>query len=347
MKNYGLILPEKIETREEGAAHVFGASGIEGRVVNALGDWTTFLSLKEPQSKYGVETNGCSYYGSENALESLEYLLTGVQPNYSERYPINVGYRKGKIDPYRGANPHDTLEILRNESGLLEEGRAPWTGDIDTVEKYYSLDTAPLLPVGKRYYKSWVIRHEWVFLGGTPQEKRAKLKEALTKGAVCVSVHAWKQNDKGVFYKPRGSRDNHWCQLVSAHDGEPYKIFDSYDTYVKPLDPLYDFSVAKIFYLTRTPFLFTKNLYYGLIDPTVADLQKALISLNYAIPHAVTTVYGGETRDAVALFQKHNGISDNGTHFGPQTRLALNKALRPNLNVLDALIVTLRTYAGI
>jgi peptidoglycan hydrolase-like protein with peptidoglycan-binding domain len=86
---------------------------------------------------------------------------------------------------------------------------------------------------------------------------------------------------------------------------------------------------AKRYAITYTPHLFLKNLYFQIVDSEVAYLQKALIQLGYPIPHATTNVYGIETRAAVWRFQMSKGIVDDGSHFGPRTRQALNVALNP------------------
>ena len=134
---------------------------------------------------------------------------------------------------------------------------------------------------------------------------------------------------KGFYIKPAGTTDGHLTNLVRTEGDLPYDILDSYDTFVKKLDPLFDFSIAKVIFLTPKPHLFLKNLYYQQIDEEVRHLQKALVSLKYLIPHAVTNIFGTETRSAVMAFQRDHNIADDGSHFGPRTRLALNTKLNP------------------
>jgi hypothetical protein len=136
--NYGLLLPEKIETREEGADHVLGSTNLPEPVILPSGDWTPYLPDREPQNVNGEETYACTYYGTLSALEMLDR-FDNEQTNYSDRYAANVGYRLGKINPAVGANPHDTAEVIRKESGLVSETEAPWGSP------FYSLDTIPLM----------------------------------------------------------------------------------------------------------------------------------------------------------------------------------------------------------
>jgi hypothetical protein len=321
MPNYGLVIPKRVATKEEGAEHILGSSNLQERVINKNGDWIDYLPDREPQRVNGEETNACTYYGTLSALETLDK-FRGETTNYSDRLPANVGKTLGLLNPKSGANPHDTAEVIRKESGMLSEVECPWGSP------YYSLDTAPLLPRAREWYKKRKIAHKWVFFGDkTPEEKRTLLQDALTKGTVCVSVCAWHKRDN-VFYKPEGARDNHWVMLISANEGEPYKIFDSYDAYVKDLDPLYDFYMAKVYFYRPLPF--TKNLWFGMAHDDVRRLQAELVGLGYSIPNGITDYYGVETRKAVWEFQMKNGIASDGKSFGPKTRLALNRVLNPD-----------------
>ena len=93
--------------------------------------------------------------------------------------------------------------------------------------------------------------------------------------------------------------------------------------------------------------VFLKNLYFGLVDNEVAELQRSLVYLGYEIPHAVTIVFGKETKAALAQFQKDKGIADDGSHFGPLTRYALNKELNPAQTLSGAIILFIKTFLPI
>lgn len=349
MKNYGLILPEKIETREEGAEHVLGASTVPGKVINSDGDWMLYLPDREPQSKNGVETYACTVFNTLSAIETVIYKATGVKVNYADRYVANVAKNRGILDPYVGADPHKILEMIRTISGNIIEGRCAWTDDVTTTDKYYNIvgqELANLMTEGAEWYKEWRINHYWLWTGNpTPQQKRALIKDALTKGTVCASVYAWVQQGD-IYIKPDGVGENHWTMIARAEGDLPYKNFDSYDNFVKDLDPLYNFGLAKVIIVTRPVHVFTKNLGFLTEDDEVEHLQRALLSLNYAIPHATTRFYGNETRDAIALFQKANGIlGDEGINFGPRTRYALNRTLNPSTDFIGAASLFFQSYS--
>lgn len=343
-KSYGLVIP-KIETRLEGAEHTLGSIGAP--IINAEGNWIPYLPDREPQSKNGVETQACTVYGTLSALETLVFFHTGKQVNYSDRYIANVAKNRGILDPHGGADPHKIAELIREISGNLREERCAWTADLDTVDKYYSLvgrELADLMLEGTEWYKEWELKHLWVWSGNpTPAQKRELIQEALKRGTVCTSVYAW--NAQGPIYvKPQGAGDNHWQMTAQAKGNEPYDDFDSYDTYLKRLDPLFDFSLAKVYYLTPVAHLFLKNLGWQMTDPEVMELQKALLQLGYTIPHAVTSVYGNETRNALFKFQLDHSIADDGSHFGPRTRQAMNTVLNPSAPFGGSLITYILSF---
>ena len=333
IRNFGLILPKKIETREEGAEHILGAAGLPEPVILPDGNWLPYLPDREPQSK-GFDTYSCTVYAILSAIEEAVFKATGVRVNYADRYVANVAKNRGILTVGLGADPHRMLELIRTITGQLSEEKCPWTDDINTPDKYFGItgqELANLMFDGYKWYDEWVLNHKWVFTFGTPQEKRVKLQDALTKGSVVVSVVAWIFDSvKGYYIKPAGSTDGHLTGLVRVEGDLPYDIFDSYDTYLKKLDPLFDFSIAKVIFLTRKQHLFLKNMYFQMMDEEVKHLQKALVQLGYPIPNGITDLYGVETRSAVHAFQRDSGIEGNfGQNFGPLTRYKMNLALNP------------------
>lgn len=245
MKNYGLIIPP-INTEEEGINYILGSSKLKGEVINPSGDWRPYLPDKEPQNKWGVETMACTAYATLSAIETL-LKFKGYNVNYSDRYLAIVG----GVDPYKGSDPHKIAECIRNTAGCLKEDKLPFSDNIKTPEEYYGVPReiiTQLMKEGQEWWNEWEFHHEWIFRDGKPNEKRLLLQEALTKGSVCVSVSAWHEKN-GVYYKPAGSQDNHWT-LLSASPPLKNFVFDTYDNYEKVLEELYDFAIAKVYYLT-------------------------------------------------------------------------------------------------
>lgn len=247
--NHGLIV-KPITTREEGAEHILGATE---KIINPSGDWSAWPVDKEPQSKNGVETQSCTAYGSLSSIETL-LKFKGHVANYSDRYLAICA----NIDPYAGADPHTTIEAIRNVAGCLPEAKLPFSDDLTSVEDYFKPKpmTDELLSEGKGWWSNWTLRHKWVWSGSpTPQEKRELLKNALKTGTVCVSVLAWKQRNDGLYWKYPAESDGHWVELVKYDENGNPEIFDSYadgegDPFLKTLIPDYNFQIAKVFYLT-------------------------------------------------------------------------------------------------
>lgn len=242
-KQFGLILP-KIETREDGAEHILGASD---PIINSVGDFTQFLPPPEPQSKRGVETQSCADFGTNNALETLIKFKFGLDVNFSDRALAIAA----DTDPNRGTSPHKVAETIRLFFGEVNEDVLPFSDDITSVAQFFSPKPLPqnILNLGKEFLKTYSLRHRWAYNGGSPEAKNLILKNALKVGTVCVSVYAWVfDNDKKVYVKPVGATDNHWVQLI-RYDGDNPVIFDSYDGFIKTLDKNYDFGIAKVYFL--------------------------------------------------------------------------------------------------
>ena len=266
VRSYGLVLPEKIETREEGAEHLLGALGKP--VINPSGDWTPYWPKGEKQNR-GFETNGCTVWATLNAIEALINFKTGMianvfSVNYSDRYLANAAKFKGILNPAIGADPHKIAELIRTVAGCLREDRLPWSDDIKTAADFYDVQNlAELMREGPRWYDEYILNHEWALRGGS---KERELKDALQRGAVCVSVQAWKYDGK-VYVKPDPkSFDNHWTGLM-RYDGSNPIVGDSYPEsegdFEKILAPDYGFNIAKVFYLSEA-------------KPTLNILQKIL-----------------------------------------------------------------------
>ena len=271
MRNFGLIIP-KIETREQGAEHILGSiRKFRGQVINPPRDWSGFLPAGELQSKQ-KESNGCTVFGSHNAEESLLKFL-GHEENWSDPYGIIFATLAGVLNPSVGADPHQILELLRNKSGRLAESLLPFKDDFDSSKKPENWDN--LVAQAKQFYNTWETAHEWVFNGGSPQSKKAALKEALGRGPVCVSVLAW-EFDGQVYRKDVGAQDGHWVMLVKYDEQDRPVIFDSYadgegDPFLKTLDSLYDFNIAKVIYISPA-------------QPRLSILQKILNAIAALIP---------------------------------------------------------------
>lgn len=253
---HGFKLPDASKLRAaRRAGFVLGAKGgVQGEVINPSGDWTAVWPKDEKQSATEggrfFETNSCTVYGTENAVEALMRFKFNNEYNYSERALAIYG----GVNPKSGADPH-TIADKAGELGFVLDRLLPFDESIDTVEKFYSPNPLPLQVIQSG--ASWKFAHRFNFEivfdpsdKFTPAEKQERLKEALKKGTVCVSVYAWRKNSKGLYTKQiSGQNDNHWTGLKRYDEGKYPICGDSYDPFEKKLAENYNFDYAMIYYI--------------------------------------------------------------------------------------------------
>ena len=257
MKNYGFIEP--VIKPED---YVFGDGKTGSEVLRPDGQWDSFLPADEYQSRPSLETYNCTSFGTTNLCEILLKRKYGVDVNYSERFlAINAGTKPP------GNSPDKVMDAIRG-FGLLEDFRLPFSDDIKTVEEYFSPNPmiGRLLEFGKEWLRNWVFKHSWVFTGGSVESKQYKLVESLKYSPVGVSVYAWQQSATGLYEKPAGATDNHWCTLYGYEFGQYWKIFDHYDDTHKQLAWNYDFGFAKKINIIKLDAQGIKSLQERLIE---------------------------------------------------------------------------------
>lgn len=254
LQNHGFV-PDEIVPEEH---YILGASKFaDAPVLMPSGHgWGKYKPESELQHKNGLETMNCSNYATHNALETLAN-FHGFLPfpkNCSERYS---GVLTGTTPS--GNSPHKVIEIIRTEIGVIPETALPFGPDIKTWDEYYSPNPMDehLHTIGRMLLDRYEIGHEWVFVGEAVTEKQAKLKDALSRGTVCVSVLAWKwrtiEDGEQRYTKETSERDNHWVQLLDYEEGDHWLVYDQYEHLEKKLDWRYDFGFAKVYYLGRLP----------------------------------------------------------------------------------------------
>ncbi len=260
--------------------HIFGA-GFGGAIINPSGQYDDFLPLYEPQAD-NFETQGCTVWGTENALEILHKFKFGVEKNYEE-LPVYIG---AGVRPESGGDPN-TVSDWVHHNGLTESPNAPFP---TTLEALQALLDKPLpqfiVDLGLQWLTAYEMRHQWVLQGyeATPQRIEA-IKSALPYGVLGVSVTAWFQNSEGV-YIDNGLPNSHWCVCYGWTD-KGWKIFDSYTHEEK----IYSFdsaiSFAKLYFLNKIITSEVKKKWYdGLVDFFRAFLspQQAQETINQLKP---------------------------------------------------------------
>jgi hypothetical protein len=228
--------------------HVLGSIGIPLPIIKVDGDWTKYLPDGETQLQQTFDSDGCTVYGTTNAVETLENFLYGVKSNYSDRFLYNAV----EITP-PGSDPHLVATTWRGV-GAVDESYYP--DNTATLEEFMVPRplTIDLRIKGQSWLNKRQLGHQWLWTGKPDQNTRLSLiKEALNKGTVCVSVTAWYKNDKGLYYSPIGMPNEHWTHVYNVDETGIY-VFDSYKdesgSFLKKLTLDHNIEFAKVYFET-------------------------------------------------------------------------------------------------
>lgn len=288
MKNYGLIIrPYKKHQWIMGSGKATNKLGADASEINKKGDWSKGDSDKELQRKNGFETQNCTNHGTHLALIALAKHkgYKHFPQNCSERYPgIGTG------TSIEGNDAWHVIETVATKLGVIHEEILPFSENIHGWDEYYSpsknsTDYQNLVQVGQEIIRETEIEPEWVLPPGnlyTQKEKRERIKAALKRGPVCVSVQAWSKKN-GLYTKGIGLRDNHWVWLMK-YEGDNPIIRDHYEPFIKKLDKDYDFNIAIVYFMRPNPTKVLpkdKPLYLKLLKSLLSLLQELKIRLGW------------------------------------------------------------------
>lgn len=126
---------------------------------NPSGDWTPFLPLGERQSNNAVDTMACVSFSLLNCIETQEFFLTGVRPNYSDRW---LAKKSGttSIGNYLVSVADAVVNF-----GLVREESWPTPANY-TWNQYYANPTpaqeAALLAEGKEWLRTHRLQFEFI-----------------------------------------------------------------------------------------------------------------------------------------------------------------------------------------
>lgn len=229
--------------------HVLGGVGLPLPVINPSGDWTPHLPTFESQLQVYFDTFGCTVYGTLNAIETLKKFLTSKEENYSDRATYNA---VGITPP--GSDPHLVATEIRG-GGLVKEADLPSiTNSLDEFMTPRPLPVS-LRVKAQQWLNEQMLGHQWIWTSQPDTKTRIELlKDALTKGTVCISVDAWYQNEQGLYYSPN-KLNGHWTFIYKIDDTGIY-CFDSYNdaktnTNLKKLTLDHNIQFAKVYFFTK------------------------------------------------------------------------------------------------
>lgn len=287
----------------------------------------------------------------EDFLVQEGYIDPGTNKvNFSDRFTAKMsGTRK------TGNNLEAVGDSIRNH-GLVPEKDWPmpnWNSlegkTQDELWEVYMAEIPQWVKDKALRFKEFIkVNYQWVALGSsTPDSLREQLKYGPYQIAAKVCPK-WSSNEGMKPIMGCGCGHGHATMLYGfkEKDGtKPFKCFDHYRSFRKLLDEGYcipwavQYSVKEATPSTVIPLTYTFRiqLKYGM--PSTAEvntLQKALQTIKdkdgkpYMTP-GVYGPYGPQTKTALGRFQSDRGITDpdgQGTNFGPQTRSAMNDALK-------------------
>lgn len=263
-KGHGFI-PEPIVEED----YVFGASNslqgkFTGDVLNPDGDWTPYLPDLERQSYPGIETNGCVSFGTLNALEMLSKRVFGIAVNFSDRMVV-----KGSgTNPKAGNTPKKVADYIRKNWSVFES-EYPFKNKMSLTEFYQDIPNN-LLTLALARGAEYEFGYQYI----TPT--RELLIDALKYSPIGVSVPAWSQED-GIYYRPEGWKDNHWCVLINIKKNGNYVVLDTYDPYIKEISKDVVFGTAMGYHVNnqikdKTLFDHFLDLIYSILGITKVEM---------------------------------------------------------------------------
>lgn len=222
-----------ITSKPHGKDTIFGSKRhLGGLPIQAGGQWDEFLPPDDIQNTY-CETQGCASWGTLNATEILKKKLFGDVAKSSNRFLAKISETQPD-----GNDPHKVAETLRKK-GCADDADWPWTPDMNTWEKFYSVLPDSVIAVARLFIAKYMFVHEYV--KGDP----ASMMAALEYSPLGVAVWAWNLGDDGLYIRPEGMPDVHWCVCYGYEKGKYWKIFDSYAPTKKRLVWNFGFKVVK------------------------------------------------------------------------------------------------------
>jgi hypothetical protein len=151
--------------------------------------------------------------------------------------------------------------------------------------------TQDFLLIGQNWLLLYGVGHEWV----SGSNRIEKMKEALKYSPLGVAVAAWYgPNDKGLYYRPSGEPDNHWCMIYGYEEGKFWRCFDHYDNTFKKLEWNYYFGWAMRYSLWKKIMTPTgkKTLYQNAIE-LLNIIKEKLLKISEQIKGRIGKLLAG------------------------------------------------------
>ncbi len=261
------IYPDNITDK----TYLFGASPIEDPVLREDGDWRKKAPAGEDQNRNGVESSACYVEAQQHGIATLQNELWNLIVNYASRFNALLS---GGTE--YGGNPVAAAESIRVD-GLIPEEMLPFSESIVLWSDFHSWkggDERLCRAAGQVWLKKWEPRYHVVFTKDEPvEEKYRKLKEALKRGPVSISMYAWVERN-GIYVKPEGVRDNHLISAIYLSLDNETTILDTYDPYEKVIASNTDFEFAIQWSIRKRPEVAKATGFWQMISAIIKSLWR-------------------------------------------------------------------------
>ncbi len=232
IKNYGFVIPEILPED-----FVLGGSKLPITVLRNDGQWPELLVPHEQQNLFAVETTNCVGFASSTIWEMLIKYQYNDERNFSDRA---LGIMAGTRPP---GNTPNKVAYTAHKWGLIPEALLPFSDTITSASEYFSPSPLPqpILDAATYFLTQYELGYEWVFAGGSMQEKHEKMMEALRYSALGLAVFAWHE-ENGMYIQD--AMANHWCVAIGYVKNQYWLIKDSYPPFIKKVPWNSDFAFS-------------------------------------------------------------------------------------------------------
>lgn len=211
------------------------ASQVPAVPLRENGDWRDFLPQGELQMRHGVETSVCFIEAQQHAIATImEEVYFIINRDFAARW--NLLHVDGSPE---GGSPIEAAQSFRHD-GLIAENLLPFSDDISSWDEFNSYkggDEKKCKKAGEEFLKEWDLKWDIVIeREDKPEDKKAKLREALKYSPVPISVPAWFQSGDVFVRPPYMTEDNHLTLAVFMDAEGHIYVFDTYEPFIKKLD---------------------------------------------------------------------------------------------------------------
>jgi hypothetical protein len=253
-------IPNKVIIDPRPTDYVSGDGNIDAAVANRIlvpsGDWTPYVVDGERQSGNGFDSDDCTAFSYTNAVECQfkYYRLNGKIPQST----INFLSQNGYLDANGDLNCSD--RALGSMAGTTDQGNSlnkvadtaykmglvpesKWPSVFTNYAEYYKPVPAELQSLAQQFLQYFDLPYE-----STSGDLTGALQACPLYVALCTCGGWNNPEPPPIAWCNAGSATNHAVCLLKQNN---YRIFDSYDPFVKDFAP--DYYIPYFYKVLLTP----------------------------------------------------------------------------------------------